>query len=139
MPKSLTFYGISSDTQAKIYDRKNHRCMGQAPRQPERPKGSKDEMAPARCQARKAPRLLVSKLNDFLLLLLKTQTNIKEPYSPKAQFMFAQHLILKRNFKRHLFEIIPRQTVLLCARKGSNKYKVYRCLARYSPRATTTN
>ena len=80
-------------------------------------------MALARCQARKAPRLLVSKLNVFLLLLLKTQTNIKEPYSPKAQFMFAQHLILKRNFKRHLFEIIPRQTVLLCARKGGNKYK----------------
>ena len=79
--------------------------MGQMPRQPERPKGSKDEMAPARCQARKAPRLLVSKLNVFLLLLLKTQTNIKEPYSPKAHFMFAQHLIFKRNFKRHFLGI----------------------------------
>ena len=66
--------------------------MGQTPRQPERPKGSKDEMAPARCQARKAPRLLVSKLNVFFLL--------KTPYCPRAQFMFSQHLILKRNFKR---------------------------------------
>ena len=79
--------------------------MGQTPRQPERPKGSKDVKAPARCQARKAPRLLVSKLNVFLLLLLKTQTNIKGPYSPRAQFMFAQHLILKVILRDTFLEI----------------------------------